>query len=127
MVKKLTLNLRINMFSEQLKIFINYLLKGDIADEWYLSNFIDQHVSNLSPADAFSAIEVVLSELKQHTDLAYELLEIINNLQIVSTTTEIPQSIHDNLSFFKALSLDCREDYITASLDRILKFYHLSL
>ena len=115
------------MFSEQLKIFINYLLKGDIADEWYLSNFIDQHVSNLSPADAFSAIEVVLSELKQHTDLAYELLEIINNLQIVSTTTEIPQSIHDNLSFFKALSLDCREDYITASLDRILKFYHLSL
>lgn len=58
-------------------------------DEWYLSDFIDKNIKPLNSYESFEAMKKMVPYLIKYPEYGYELLEIIQELNRISDTTEI--------------------------------------
>jgi len=102
------------MFINTLSSFLEKLASEEDLDEWYMSNFIDENVYSLLPAEAFEFSSHVIALLKDEalSDYAYELLTILLALQRQSDTTQIPKILKNSPNFFDKIIKKNPEKYI---------------
>lgn len=102
------------MFINALSSFLEKLASEEELDEWYLSNFIDENVYSLLPAEAFELSSHVIKLLKNDAqpDYIYELITILLALQRQSDTTQVPEILKNNPNFFDDLIKNNSEEYV---------------
>lgn len=78
------------MFKDELNEFIRLISDPESElDEWYLSDFKDEHIWEMQSYEAFSCLREAVPYLFAYPRYGYELLEIISALKETSDTTEL--------------------------------------
>lgn len=78
------------MFKDELNEFIRLISDPESElDEWYLSDFKDEHIWKMQSYEAFSCLREAVPYLFAYPRYGYELLEIISALKETSDTTEL--------------------------------------
>ncbi|MHA3116096.1 hypothetical protein E0H86_10095 [Acinetobacter sp. ANC 4635] len=101
-------------------------LKSDIEiDEWYLYDFIENNVNNLSEGEAFDMSSYILNminnDLKSYE--VYELLQLLLSLQRQSKTTQKPIELIKNPNILQDLINENPEDYIISAAQDLINIY----
>lgn len=116
------------MFINALSNFLEKLASKEDLDEWYLSNFIDENVYSLLPAEAFEFSSHVIKLLKNDAqpDYTYELLTILLALQRQSDTAQIPETLKNSLNLFDDLIKNNSEEYVLSLINELIYIYNLN-
>lgn len=114
------------MFIDAFQNFIKKLQSGVEVDEWYLSDFVDENVINLSPSDAFELISYIIRFCRTNIDSScmYEFLYILLALQRQSETFQVPLGLLEFPNFFDEILQRNTEDYIVNLVNELKKIYY---
>lgn len=117
------------MFINALSSFLEKLASKEDLNEWYLSNFIDENVYSLLPAEAFEFSSHVIKLIKEkaQSGYSYELLTILLALQHQSDTTQIPEILKKSPNFFDDLIKNNSEKYILNLAHELAQNYRMKL
>ncbi|VEG13089.1 hypothetical protein [Moraxella cuniculi] len=78
------------MFFDEFDAFLDDLNNNPVTDEWYMSNFVDEHIKVLESYEAFNILKQFITYMieKYDENSEYEIVEALRYLKLQSNTSE---------------------------------------
>lgn len=113
--------------SEQFIDEIGHYYKGNMQDEWFVTNLCDRLTKGLTSSEAFSAINDAVSlVVDERSDRALygEAFQLISALIRIANTTEMPERLSGNWATFSDRIASLGE-YYERKIEELARYYRL--